>query len=33
MDSKSCVLCKTGKALIFFTTNIENVNRAKVNEV
>ena len=33
MDSKICVVCKTEKKLIIFTTNIENVNSVIYNEV
>ena len=33
MDSKVCVLCKTEKVLIIFTTNIENVNSVLSKEV
>ena len=34
MESKVCVICAImEKVLIIFTTNIENVNKVKYNEV
>ena len=32
MDSKVCIVCNIEKVLIFFTTNIENVNSVIYNE-